>query len=54
MVYNHPSGAIKPSEVDIGFTKKMQTAAKIVAVKILNHLIITEKGYFSFSDMELL
>jgi DNA repair protein RadC len=54
LVHNHPSGTVKPSEVDKEFTKKMQSAAATVDIQILDHLIITEKGYFSFADMELI
>jgi len=54
LVHNHPSGALKPSEADIRLTKRMDTAAEALDLKVLDHLIITEKAYFSFADQQML
>ncbi|MEC3906898.1 DNA repair protein RadC [Tamlana sp. 2201CG12-4] len=54
LVHNHPSGALKPSEADKQITQKLKNAAQNLDIKVLDHLIITEKAYFSFSDENLL
>lgn len=48
--HNHPSGNLTPSDADIQITKKLKLAANQLEIKILDHIIITEKGYFSFND----
>ncbi|WP_303318161.1 DNA repair protein RadC [Flavivirga abyssicola] len=54
LAHNHPSGTLKPSESDKQITKKLKKAAQSIDIKVLDHLIITEKAYFSFSDETLL
>ena len=54
LAHNHPSTTLKPSEADIKITEKLQTAAAALDIKILDHLILTEKAYFSFLDEQLL
>ncbi|HUH35596.1 MAG TPA: DNA repair protein RadC [Moheibacter sp.] len=54
LAHNHPSGNLKPSESDIHLTKKIKAAAKTLDIFVLDHLIITQKTYFSFSDEGLL
>jgi len=54
LAHNHPSGTLKPSEADKQLTLKLSTAAKSLDIKVLDHLIITEKAYFSFADKNLL
>ncbi|HLP93250.1 MAG TPA: DNA repair protein RadC [Saprospiraceae bacterium] len=53
-VHNHPSGNLKPSEADTQLTKKMREAGKILDIPLLDHLIISERGYFSFADEGIL
>ena len=48
--HNHPSGKLKPSKADMTLTEKIIEAAKILDIKLLDHLIITQKSYFSFAD----
>lgn len=48
--HNHPSGKLKPSEADVVLTEKIENSAKILDIKLLDHLIITQKSYFSFAD----
>jgi len=48
--HNHPSGNLKPSQQDIQVTKKLVSAGKSLEINILDHLIISENGYFSFLD----
>jgi len=50
LAHNHPSGTLKPSEADKQLTQKLKTAGESLDIKVLDHLIITEKAYFSFSD----
>ncbi|GGI58298.1 RadC family protein [Winogradskyella haliclonae] len=54
LCHNHPSGTLKPSEADKNITQKMKTAALSLDIKVLDHLIITEKAYFSFADENIL
>ncbi|AUP80327.1 RadC family protein [Flavivirga eckloniae] len=54
LTHNHPSGALKPSQADIQITSKLKKAAQSIDIKVLDHLIITEKAYFSFADETLL
>ncbi len=50
LVHNHPSGTLQPSEADKQVTQKLATASKSLDLRVIDHLIITEKGYFSFAD----
>lgn len=54
LLHNHPSGKLQPSDMDIQLTKKFVDAGKHLDILILDHLIITEKTYFSFADENLL
>jgi DNA repair protein RadC len=54
LVHNHPSGTLKPSKADKQLTQKLKLAAQSLDIKVLDHLIITEKAYFSFADKSLL
>ncbi|MEK9565966.1 MAG: DNA repair protein RadC [Flavobacteriaceae bacterium] len=54
LVHNHPSGNVSPSTEDRALTQKFKKAAHLVDLKILDHLIVSEKGYFSFADQEIL
>ena len=54
LVHNHPSGTLKPSTADKQLTKKLKTAAESLDIKVLDHLIVTEKAYFSFADEGLI
>ncbi|CAN5517379.1 JAB domain-containing protein [soil metagenome] len=52
--HNHPSGNLKPSQADIDLTKKMKGGGKFLEIQILDHIIVTKEGYFSFADEGLL
>lgn len=54
MVHNHPSGNLTPSKADMDITKKMVDAGKMVDIQVLDHVIITRKGYYSFADQGML
>lgn len=50
LAHNHPSGQLVPSAADEQLTQKMVQAAQLLDLRILDHLIVTQKGYFSFAD----
>ena len=50
LAHNHPSGNLKPSQQDIRITTKLVEAGKTLEINVLDHLIISNKGYFSFKD----
>ncbi|OSY88498.1 hypothetical protein WH52_07025 [Tenacibaculum holothuriorum] len=52
--HNHPSGKLNPSSSDIELTKKIKEASLTLDIKLLDHLIVTEKAYFSFADEGIL
>lgn len=54
LCHNHPSGTLFPSQPDKDLTKKLVQAGKAIDIMVLDHLIITEQGYFSFADEGLL
>src|SRR5690606_12041231 len=50
LAHNHPSGTLRPSAADKQITRKLQHAAEALDIKVLDHLIITQKDYFSLAD----
>jgi DNA repair protein RadC len=54
LVHNHPSGSLKPSSQDIDLTKKMKAAGQTLDISVLDHLIVSDQGYYSFSDEGML
>ena len=54
LAHNHPSGNLKPSQQDIDLTRKIHQAGKILDIGVLDHLIITDGGFYSFADEGLL
>lgn len=54
VAHNHPSGSLTPSKADIEITKKLAEGGKWFDIKLLDHLIISDKGYYSFADEGLL
>jgi len=52
--HNHPSGDPKPSETDAKTHKQLTDAGKILGLRILDHIIVTKKGYFSFQEAGLI
>jgi DNA repair protein RadC len=54
LAHNHPSGTLKPSQADKNITQKIKTASESLDIKVLDHLIITQKDYFSFADNQIL
>ncbi|MBC7745072.1 MAG: DNA repair protein RadC [Flavobacterium sp.] len=52
--HNHPSGNLKPSQADIDLTKKLKSAGEMLDVPVLDHIIVTDNGFFSFTDEGLM
>ena len=50
LVHNHPSGKLVPSGADHQITKAICAGAKTLSLKVLDHIIVTEKDYYSFAD----
>ena len=54
LAHNHPSGTFKPSAADKQITQKLKRSAEVLDIKVLDHLIITQKEYYSFADQGIL
>jgi DNA repair protein RadC len=54
LAHYHPSGVLKPSESDIVMTKRMVDAGRLLDISVIDHLIITPHGYYSFADNGLM
>ncbi len=54
LCHNHPSGSLKPSRQDEELTARIKQAAQFFDIKILDHLIVSEEGYYSFADEGIL
>jgi DNA repair protein RadC len=54
LVHNHPSGNLHPSQADIDLTKKLKAAGQVIDIAVLDHLIISDRGYYSFADEGML
>jgi len=54
IAFNHPSGNLNPSESDIQLTRKLKEAGLMLDLPVLDHLIISSEGYYSFADEGLL
>jgi len=50
VAHNHPSGDPTPSDDDIAFTKRIHEAGEVMGILMLDHLIVTKSGYFSFRE----
>lgn len=50
LVHNHPSGNLRPSDADIDVTKQIKDAGALMDIPVLDHIIVTENGYYSFAD----
>jgi len=48
--HNHPSGNLKPSRQDEELTQKIKQAGQLLDIKLLDHIIVTTEGYYSFGD----
>ena len=54
LCHNHPSGNLRPSRADEELTLKIKEAAKYFDIRVLDHIIVSEDGYFSFADEGIL
>ena len=54
LVHNHPSGNLNASQSDIAITRKVKEAGKIMDITLLDHIIMTKNGYYSFADEGIL
>ena len=54
LCHNHPSGSLKPSKADEELTYKIKEAAKYFDIKVLDHVIVSDDGYYSFADEGIL
>ena len=50
LAHNHPSSNLKPSNEDINLTKRLKEAGALLEIPVLDHLILTTDGYYSFGD----
>jgi len=50
LVHNHPSGSVSPSEDDIQITKQLVEAGRILGISVLDHIIVSKKGYISMKE----
>lgn len=54
LIHNHPSGNKLPSESDVRLTRKIKAAGKLLDVSVIDHLIFTDEGFYSFSDEKMM
>ena len=54
LCHNHPSGNLNPSNADKAITKKIGDAASLMDIKLLDHIIVSDEGYFSFMEEGLI
>jgi len=52
--HNHPSGNLKPSRADEELTQKIKQAASYCDIKVIDHIIVSDEGYYSFADEGLI
>ena len=52
--HNHPSGALRPSQPDIDHTQKASKGLLLLDILVLDHIIISSEGYYSFADEGLI
>ncbi|MBB6324508.1 DNA repair protein RadC [Algoriphagus iocasae] len=50
LAHNHPSGNTNPSQVDIALTEKMVKVGKLLDLEVIDHIIVTSNGHYSFAD----
>lgn len=50
LCHNHPSGSLVPSRNDIDLTLKIKEAASYLDIQVMDHIIVSENGYYSFAD----
>ncbi len=53
-VHNHPSDSVKPSKEDISITNRLIEVGKLVGINVVDHIIVSKAGYFSFDEEGIL
>lgn len=53
-VHNHPSGNLQPSQADIDLTKRLKKSGETMDIILLDHLIVSERGFYSFADESMM
>lgn len=54
LCHNHPSGSLEPSDEDLAVTKRLTDSGKLLGIEVIDHVIITSRGYMSFKEKNLL
>ena len=54
LCHNHPSGNLQPSDADKQITKQLSAAGKLLEISVLDHIILTVEGFYSFADEGIL
>jgi len=54
LAHNHPSGNLRPSQGDRDLTDKLSAGGKLLNIQVIDHVIITHDGYYSFADTGIL
>ena len=54
IAHNHPSGTLEASRADLEITQRLKEVSKLVGIELLDHVILSKQGYYSFSDEGLL
>jgi DNA repair protein RadC len=54
IAHNHPSGSLEPSDEDLHLTKRLVTAGRLIGINVIDHIIVTKSGFFSFKERNLM
>jgi DNA repair protein RadC len=54
LAHNHPSGELSPSEADLKIHRQLTEAGQILGIRVLDHVIVTRKGFYSFRESGIL
>jgi DNA repair protein RadC len=54
VAHNHPSGKLEPSNEDLDITRRLRQSGEILGIPVLDHLVFSENGYFSFAEHGLI
>jgi len=54
VAHNHPSGSLEPSKDDLEITQRLVKSGEILGIELLDHIIVTKNGYFSFKEHKLI
>jgi DNA repair protein RadC len=52
--HNHPSGDLQPSDADLRLHEQLTDAGKILGLRVLDHVIVTREGHYSFQEAGLI